>query len=298
MKTFSWEYVFHFCSIFGLVWFALWQYFVYDTPHLHPRIHPRERDYLHEALSSSLQLNKQVAKARKIPWKSILTCTPLYINTIAQFGGVFGLFTLLTQGPSYFRFIHGWNSTKVGLLSGLPHLFRSIMAITISQLMDYVLSKELLSRNNVRKIATAISTILNGFFVLCLAFCDCNAMLACLCIIFATASHGAVSSGPLASVIDLSPQFAGISLGIVNMFCALPGFISPILVAYFTYENQTTESWKFVYIITSVLLIVSGLIYVIFADSSQQKWNNDDADETSSPEKELNNEEMKCLNKN
>jgi hypothetical protein len=112
---------------------------------------------------------------------------------IGYCSGVWGLVTILTQGPSFLRFIHGWDSTKIGLLSGLPHLFRSIMAIVISQCMDYLLRSEMLSRNSVRKSATAVATILNGFFVLGLAYSGCDATTACVCIIFATTCHAGVS---------------------------------------------------------------------------------------------------------
>lgn len=272
MQTYCWEYVFHFCSIVGLVWWILWQYFVYDSPQIHPRISESERKYLYEALNSSLQLHRKEQK-RKIPWMKILTCSGLWINTIAQFGGIWGLFTILSQAPSYFRFVHKWDSTKVGLLSGLPHLFRSISAIVISQILDKQLKKERLSVNSVRKLATALCTSVNGIFVLGIAFSGCNSTVACICMIIATALHGAVSSGPLAAVIDISPRYAGVLLGIINMFCAIPGFVSPMVVSYFTYQNQTTESWKIVFIITSVLLIFSGAIYVVFANSNQRKWN-------------------------
>lgn len=291
MKAYCWEYVFHFSSFIGLVWWILWQYFVYDSPDKHPRISDSERKYLHEALSSSLQLYKKEQK-RKIPWRKILGCTGLWVNTIAQFGGIWGLFTILTQTPSYFRFVHHWDSTKIGLLSGLPHLFRSIMAILISQFLDYLLKSEILSRNQVRKTATATCTIINGCFVLGLAFSGCNSTFACICMILATASHGAVSSGPLAAVIDISPKYAGILLGIINMFCAIPGFISPIVVSYFTYQNQSTESWKIVFIITSIMLISSGLIYILFADSSQRRWNNESEIKKDCDEK---NVELECL---
>jgi hypothetical protein len=78
------------------------------------------------------------------------------------------------------------------------------------------------------------------------------------------------------------------------MVCAIPGFVSPIVVSYFTYQNQSTESWKIVFLISACLLIVSGIIYVIFADSNQRSWNNstetkDDCDE--------NNTELECLDK-
>lgn len=63
-------------------------------------------------------------------------------------------------------------------------------------------------------------------------------------------------------------------MGIVNTFCVLPGFISPIIVSYLTYQNQTTESWKIVFLITAVTLIFCGIVYVLFADNEMQEWNS------------------------
>lgn len=272
MRNYSWEYIYHFCGIVGLVWFLCWNYFVYDTPSLHPRIDPIERDYIHEKLGSSLQL-KEEGEKRRIPWRQILGSRALWINTIAQFGGIWGLFTILTQAPSYFRFVHGWDSTKVGIFSGLPHLARVVIAISVSKTADYILRNNKMSRDNVRNIGTTISCTLNGVFVLALAYSGCNATLACVFIILATGSHGAVSAGPLAAIIDNSPNFAGVLLGIVNMFCVIPGFISPIIVSYLTFENQSVDSWRIVFLICSAMLIVSGFIYVLFSDSSRQEWN-------------------------
>lgn len=140
------------------------------------------------------------------PWYDILTSRALWINTIAQFGGIYGLFTVLTQAPTYFSIIHGWKSTTVGILSGAPHLLRTIMAILISQVSDYIIKKSILSRDHVRKTAAGIATIVNGMFVLGLAFSGCDAITACICIIIATGCHGAVASGPLASIVDISPR--------------------------------------------------------------------------------------------
>lgn len=75
-------------------------------------------------------------------------------------------------------------------------------------------------------------------------------------------------------MVDISPRYAGILLGIVNTFCAVPGFISPIIVSYLTYQNQTTESWRYIFFITAGLLILSGVIYIFFADNEMQEWNS------------------------
>ena len=94
---------------------------------------------------------------RKVPWKAILTSKPVWINTVVQWGGIWGLFTLLTQAPTYFRFIHGWGIEMTGILSGLPHLLRVGFSIAFSHFGDYLLRNDKMSRNNVRKLATFFS---------------------------------------------------------------------------------------------------------------------------------------------
>lgn len=83
----SWEYVFHFCGFFGTVWYIMWYFFVFDSPSKHPRIHPKEKEYILYALGSSVQLGGDKQK-RRIPWRAILTSKPIWINTVAQWGGI------------------------------------------------------------------------------------------------------------------------------------------------------------------------------------------------------------------
>jgi MFS transporter, ACS family, solute carrier family 17 (sodium-dependent inorganic phosphate cotransporter), member 5 len=189
MKTYCWEYIFHFCGIVGLIWWLFWCYFVYDTPALHPRITAIEKNYIHEKIGSSLNLHENEEKP-ETPWKEIFTSSAVWYNTIAQFGGIYGLFTILTQAPSYFRNIHGWNSTKVGIFSGLPHLLRTIMALIISRTVDSLIRKDKITKNSARKIGTAICCIFNGFFIFLAAFTGCDATMACVFIILATGCHG------------------------------------------------------------------------------------------------------------
>lgn len=221
----------------------------------------------------------------------------LWVNTIAQFGGIWGLFTILTQAPSYFRFVHGWDSTKVGIFSGLPHLLRTVVALIISNIADFMLRNDKMSRDNVRKLGTTFCCTINGIFVLGLAYAGCNATLACAFIILATGCHGAVSTGPLASIIDNSPNFAGVLLGIVNCFCVIPGFVSPLIVSYLTFENQSVDSWQMVFLICSAMLITSGVIYVFFSDSSRQEWNRIVPENDKNCEGENTNQDQEMLKK-
>lgn len=124
-----------------------------------------------------------------------------------------------------------------GLLSGIPHLTRMIFAYFFSTFADSLLRSKRMSRTNVRKLAGATSTLLNGVFVLCLAFSGCSSNAAILFLTLSTAVHGAVSSGQLASLIDISPNYSGVTLGLNGMIAVWPGFISPYIVGKLTLGN-------------------------------------------------------------
>ena len=171
------------------------------------------------------------------PWKQIICSRPVWLNVVGQWGGIWGLFTLMTQAPTYFKIVHGWNIGMTGILSGFPHLMRMIFAYLFSMLGDYLLSSNKMSRTNVRKLAGTFCCTINGIFIIGLAYSGCNSYLAVMFLTLATAVHGAVSTGPLASLVDLSPNFSGITLGLVGMVSVLPGFISPIIVGHLTFGN-------------------------------------------------------------
>lgn len=125
----------------------------------------------------------------------------------------------------------------IGLLSGAPHLMRMLFAYFFSIFADWLLRTDRMSTTNVRKLATFICSILKGVFVIGIAYSGCDSTMAVVLLTIATALHGAVSTGALASVVDISPNFSGVVLGLSGMVGILPGFISPFIVGYLTYGN-------------------------------------------------------------
>jgi hypothetical protein len=99
---------------------------------------------------------------RKTPWKAILTSKYIWLNTIVQWGGIWSLFTMLTQAPTYFRLIHGWGIEMTGILSGFPHLLRVGFSIIFSNFGDYLLRNDKMSRKNVRRLATFVCEYANS----------------------------------------------------------------------------------------------------------------------------------------
>ena len=121
--------------------------------------------------------------------------------------------------------------------------------------------------------------ILNGFAVVGLAFSGSNVILAVLFLSLSLCFHGTVSTGALAAIVDISPNFAGITLGVVSTVPVITGFVSPIIVGHLTFENQTVEAWRDIFLICAAMLFVCGIISIMFNDTSVQPWNkvsNDD----------------------
>ena len=56
------------------------------------------------------------------PWKEILLSRPMWMNILAQWGNIWGLFTLITQAPTYFKLIHGWDIQMVSNIQSVTHI--------------------------------------------------------------------------------------------------------------------------------------------------------------------------------
>ncbi|XP_012271459.1 putative inorganic phosphate cotransporter [Orussus abietinus] len=266
---FGWDSAFYVTSLVGIAWYCFWALLAFDSPQQHPRISSSEKKYILERISGSLG-----EKDSKVPWKDILTSGPLWITIASHWGGVWGFLTLMTQAPSYFNFVHGWNINSTGILSGLPHVLRMAFSYAFSILSDWLLRTKRMSRTNVRKLATFVCTGLQGILTVALAMSGCHPNLAIIFMMAGTAVNGAVSAGTLAIFVDLSPNYASVLLGFAGLVTVGAGFISPLVVGLLTNNNQTIGQWRLVFVISAVNLIVSCLIYIFFGSSDEQEWNN------------------------
>jgi MFS family permease len=115
--------------------------------------------------------------------------------------------------------------------------------------------------------------VLNSFAVLGLAYSGCNVVSAVFFMTLSLMLHGAVSTGPLSSIVDIAPNYAGITLGVVSTVSIITGFLSPYIVGLITFENQSVLAWQRIFEICAAMLIVCGLGYICFNDTSIQPWN-------------------------
>ncbi|XP_076386630.1 na[+]-dependent inorganic phosphate cotransporter isoform X1 [Megachile rotundata] len=267
-STFGWPAAFYVTSFFGLIWYGFWLCLVYDSPQQHPRITDEERKYILDTIGDSVDEGKP-----EIPWRNILTSGPVWFTIIAHWGSGWGFLTLMTQTPTYFNFIHGWNINATGVISGVPHLLRMVFSYYFSVMSDWLIRTKRMSLTNVRKLATFVSIGLQGVFILLLGFSGCEPTLAVIFMMAGITVTGAVSAATFANFVDLSPNYASILLGLCGMIVIWSGFISPAVVGILTNNNQTISQWRIVFIIATVNSLIGTVVYLLFGTSKEQPWN-------------------------
>ena len=174
VPAYGWECAFYVIGGITAVWFIAWCIFVYDTPDTHPRISPKEREYINSELKKVVNSQETLT----IPWKSIATSVPFWGLMITDSANTWGIFTLLTNTPTYMKNVQGLDIKSNGLLSGLPFLCRYLGGIAICPIADLILKRNMLSTTNVRRLFNSIGLVLPSVSLVMIAFAsaglECN----------------------------------------------------------------------------------------------------------------------------
>lgn len=272
MSFLNWESVFYMTALLTMAWFVFWWHLVYDTPSQHPRLSSNEKKYLQQAIGDSVSSEK---KHLKTPWSSILCSGPFWAVLLASQGLMWGTITLSMQLPAYFKDVYDLDIKMNGFLSGIPEFCKFIFSILFSTLTDYLLRNKYLTITAARKIAVAISEFLPGILLVLLAYFGLKSTTGAVVLLaLISAVGGASSSGSLANVVDLSPNFAGTLLGIIKTLTVFPGVLSPSLVSIFSDNFGPFDCWYYIFITMAAIYGICGAIYVLLGSGEVQPWNN------------------------
>lgn len=260
----GWPSLFYLTGSAGCVWFVFWMVLAYDTPDKHPWIWEEEKHYILTGIGDSHLI-------RHTPWKSILTSSPVWAYTVCAVCAVWGYYTLLTCLPSYLKEILKFDITQNGLISALPSIMIALVSLIVAPLADYMVQR--LDITFVRKLMSAIATVVPSVFIIGVTLSGCNRILviACLCLSigFAAFVVGSISINQM----DLAPNYAGILVGISNTIATIPGIVAPFLVGALTDNHQTRDRWNIVFYITSGIGVFGGVIFVMFGSGKREPWS-------------------------
>ncbi|XP_041858452.1 solute carrier family 17 member 7a isoform X2 [Melanotaenia boesemani] len=265
----GWPSVFYVYGSFGIFWYMFWILVSYESPAVHPTITPEERKYIEEAIGESAGFLNPLQKF-KTPWRHFFTSMPVYAIIVANFCRSWTFYLLLISQPAYFEEVFGFEISKVGIVSALPHLVMTIIVPIGGQLADYLRTHNLMTTTNVRKLMNCGGFGMEATLLLVVGFSHTKGV-AISFLVLAVGFSGFAISGFNVNHLDIAPRYASILMGISNGVGTLSGMVCPLIVGAMT-KHKTREEWQYVFLIASVVHYGGVIFYGLFASGEKQPW--------------------------
>lgn len=252
-----------------MIWCVIWYYLAYNTPKEHPRISAKELEYIEVNVSQETK----DGLGMKVPWRAIFTSLPVWAIGITTFGRIWVHYAFIMGGPVYMKNILGFSIQQNGWLSGMPFICSYLSSVVFCYIADKIVSRNGLSLTNVRKLFTAMSQILPGLLILVIGYLEQNFLIVItiwfIAVSFITASY----AGAMANIVDLAPNLAGPVLAFAQTIHMSASFLSPIVTGMVVTVTDDKEQWITNFWITSIIAILTYIVFQIFGTAEIQPWN-------------------------
>nr|XP_056719998.1 vesicular glutamate transporter 1 [Euleptes europaea] len=265
----GWSSVFYVYGSFGIFWYIFWLLVSYESPAKHPTISEEERKYIEESIGEGCSLMNPLMKF-KTPWRKFFTSMPVYAIIVANFCRSWTFYLLLISQPAYFEEVFGFEISKVGMLSALPHLVMTIIVPIGGQIADFLRSRRIMTTTNVRKMMNCGGFGMEATLLLVVGYSHSKGV-AISFLVMAVGFSGFAISGFNVNHLDIAPRYASILMGISNGVGTLSGMVCPLIVGAMT-KHKTREEWQYVFLIASLVHYGGVIFYGAFASGEKQPW--------------------------
>ncbi|NXF28284.1 VGLU1 protein, partial [Rhodinocichla rosea] len=204
------------------------------------------------------------------PWRQFFTSMPVYAIIVANFCRSWTFYLLLISQPAYFEEVFGFEISKVGLLSALPHLVMTIVVPIGGQIADFLRSRGLMSTTNVRKMMNCGGFGMEATLLLVVGYSHSRAV-AISFLVLAVGFSGFAISGFNVNHLDIAPRYASVLMGLSNGVGTLSGMVCPLIVGALT-RHKTREEWQWVFLIAALVHYGGVAFYGVFASGEPQPW--------------------------
>ncbi|XP_063974219.1 putative inorganic phosphate cotransporter [Diachasmimorpha longicaudata] len=254
----------------AIVWAILFFIFGKESPSDHNEIPSDEREYIEVSLGVT-----ETVETLKTPWRSIMTSIPVWALLIAQCSQAWGFWMLLTKTPTYMDHALHYKIDENGRVSALPYLAAWLLGFPISFASDRLVKAGYVSLVNMRKIANTIGEFIPAAALIGLGYVDSEHRdIAVGVLVTSVGFNVAVFSGHQMNHMDLSPNFAGILMGITNAAANICGIAAPLICGLIVTDTSDVHQWRKVYFLSAGIYIIGNLGFVLFGKATVQQWND------------------------
>ncbi|KAI8422259.1 hypothetical protein MSG28_006146 [Choristoneura fumiferana] len=233
----GWQAPFYFYGVFGIIWYVMWLWLVFERPSKHPHISGKELTYIEQSLGTATQA--AMPSFWCTPWKEFASSPPS------------------------------------GFVGAIPHLIMTSLVPIGGMLADYLRKNGIMTTTNVRKLFNCGGFGLEAFFFVLVAYAN-NKYVATIELTLGVACSGFAISGYNVNHLDIAPRYASILMGLSNGIGTIAGFVVPIVINYMTQEKDKLEKaiteWREVFLMGATVHFIGITIYGIFASGELQPW--------------------------
>ncbi|CAG9859749.1 unnamed protein product [Phyllotreta striolata] len=264
---YGWPLSFYVYGVVGYLWAIAFYFFGASFPSSHRHITVEEKEYIEKNLDSSKE-------KMNIPWLEILKNRPFWAVFVVQVGQFFCNLILMLETPLYLFKVMNFDIEWNGILSAAPNVASFLFMIIFGTIGDYLINKDIFKIQFSRKFFTTIGSLVPATSLLILAFSPKEAkVLSVFMLILAAGSASACGSGAVVNHIDLSPNFAGVLLGIINTSGTFVSITGPLAVQVIVTDETDKDQWKIIFCIAAAVYVMPWVIYTIFASAEVQKFD-------------------------
>ncbi|CAD7015103.1 unnamed protein product [Ceratitis capitata] len=273
-STLGWPGISYISAGLGLSWCVLWFILAANDPPSSRFITKAEFVYIEASMKRDDDFHK---KKIPVPWLAMFTSVPFLALLVVRCAETWGFSTIQSQIPSYMNGVLHMNIKNNAFFSALPYIARWIMSYTYLYFGNMAVRKGWLTLTVMRKIANTMALWLPALIMIGVGFLDDrNKSLAIALMVMNVGFNGGATVGCVLSTIDLSPNHAGVVMGITNPVANVVPLITPLVVGVIVTDVQNRSEWQIVFIIAAVIFFVGNLIFVLFGSAETQPWDDPD----------------------
>ncbi|KAG5684804.1 hypothetical protein PVAND_014017 [Polypedilum vanderplanki] len=287
---YGWRPVFYTTGTIGVLWCIMFYFLFFNTPQEHPRISPKELEYIELNVSSDIKENQGV----KIPWKSIFTSLPAWAIGVTTFGRIWVHYVMIIQGPSFMKNILNFDIQYNGIISGLPFICSYFSSLFFCYLADVIVRYNILSLTNVRKLMTASSQIIPGLLVVVVGYLGREIVSVVLIWSIGVTMITAAYAGAMCGPVDLAANFAGPVLAFAQTIHMSASFLSPLVNGAILSDQKDLTQWQYCFLLSSFIAIVTYIMFQIYGTADTQAWNYPQGRKPDETEREILNQNARA----
>ncbi|XP_004520756.1 putative inorganic phosphate cotransporter isoform X1 [Ceratitis capitata] len=269
----GWPSIFYLSGGVGVVWAIVWFFWGASTPAQCKMISPEEKKFIEQSIGVG-HSDEQHAPVRT-PWVKFFTTPAFLVLILTHSTHNWGFWTLLTEIPTYMKNVFHMDIKSNAVLSALPYLAMFLMCFVFSSISSVLNRNQCIPLPVSRKLFNSIGHWVPMVTLIALGYVSSDDST--LAIVLLTVTVGINAStylGFQVNHIDLSPNFAGVLMGITNCAANIMSIIAPLIVGFIVTDEHDPDQWRIIFFIASGFYLIGNLLFVIFGSTEVQPWND------------------------